>query len=69
MKTIILTEEQIHEDYVELSKVLSGIDDKDIFENLRKCRIAESGEGRIIDFDTFLNSFLQDQVDETDLNH
>ncbi len=67
MKIIIMTEEQIHKEYEELSKKLLKPNNKNVCNS--SCRIAESGEGRIMDFDTFLNSFLQDQVDETDLNH
>lgn len=67
MKIIIMTEEQIHKDYVELSKVLSSIDDKDIFEKPRRCRktFGVGGKGEAIRVYSYNN--LQDsQSDDTD---
>lgn len=62
MKIIIMTEEQIHKEYEELSKVLSGAYDKNIFEKPCECRktLGVGRKGEIIKASSY-NSLQDNQ--------
>lgn len=69
MKIITMTEEQIDEEYAELSKALSDIYDKDIVGNTGGCgkTLGLDGKGEAIQA-SFYNSLQGNQSEETVLN-